>query len=189
MNAPFGILFLKKAELYNLVKRLNKQVKQRKKQHPKSKNPDTWPVEKQILKWSYHGHKYLASPITDEHFKSDSSHNKLGDWELLDKNGKVLPKYRPILNCKDKIRENMVERGFARYYGNLINTKDIVISKEGLLLGDVIYNVTRKNPFIRFAYWFYSLIIDYIGALILLLLVIIPTLIILIYNLIILLCE
>lgn len=66
MNAPFGIVFLKKAELYNLVRRLDEQADG----DPKdSRNPNTWPVEKNIFEWSYDGHKHLGTPLTPDFFK------------------------------------------------------------------------------------------------------------------------
>ena len=63
MEAPFGILFLKKVELYNLVRDLRDKSKTMTSEHLGSHNPVTWYVEEKILKWTYHGHKYLLDLI------------------------------------------------------------------------------------------------------------------------------
>lgn len=49
MYTPFGIVFLKKAELYNLIRRLDKQARDDVKDPI---NSFTWPIEKRILRWT-----------------------------------------------------------------------------------------------------------------------------------------
>ncbi len=184
MNAPFGIVFLKKAELYNLIRRLDKQAADDEKD---SINPNTWPVERMILKWTYKYHKHLGTPMMDDFFKSGN--RKLKDWGLADINDVIKKEYKQTLKFPDKIRENMTIKGFADFDNNPAQPKNIIINKEGLLLGEVIYNVEcRKFP-VRWIYRIYSILIDYVGAWILLLFVIIPTIIILIINLINLFCK
>lgn len=166
MNAPFGIIFLRKAELYNLVKRFDEQSAIDKKKPTKA--PNTWTVEKNIFKWSYKGHKHLGTPLTPDFFKRGNK--KLSDWYLADEEGKIKKEYEIILKFPEKILENMVIKGFADFYDNLEHSKGIILNKEGLLLGEVIYNVGgRKPPVI---YQIYSWLMDYGGAWILLILVI-----------------
>jgi len=93
MDAPFGMLFLKKVELYNLIKDQRKKVEVMKILHPDSQNPITWPVEEKILKWTYHGHKYLAGSINKSDFDLKKS-RKMEDWELLDQNKIVKQEYQ-----------------------------------------------------------------------------------------------
>ena len=171
MDAPFGILFLKKVELYNLVKDQRKKVEVMKKHNPFSKNPITWPVEEKILRWTYHGHKYLADPIKKTDFTFKNISTKLKDWKLLDEYNEVYEIYKQAVKQPDSIFKNMVARGFA-YYKNKNSHNSIIITKSGLILGEVIYNSEKGNFFIKNAYRFFSILIDYIGTWILLILVI-----------------
>lgn len=143
--------------------------------------------EKMILKWTYTGHKHLGSPIADDFFKKGN--RKLKDWGLIDTSGNIKEEYKQILKFPEKIRENIAIKGFADFDRNSNQKKSIIFNKEGLLLGEVIYNVEcRKFP-IRWIYWIYSSLIDYVGAWILLIFIIIPTIIILIKNLIDIFCK
>ena len=127
MDAPLGIIFLKKAELYNLVKRLDEQSALDKKNENKEKNenkaPNTWPVERNILEWTYLHHKHLGTPITAEFFEIDDDNSKLKDCGLADKNG-IKTEFQKVLasNQNHKIRQNMVIRGFADFYINPANS-------------------------------------------------------------------
>ena len=78
MDAPFGIAFLKKAELYNLISRFDKQ-------YGGSPRNNPWLIERQILRWTYKHHKHLGSPIKTDHLSGGSSENKLSDFGMLDK--------------------------------------------------------------------------------------------------------
>lgn len=91
---------------------------------------------------------------------------------MLDANGKIKEEYELILKSDEKIRENMVIKGFADFYDNLEHSKGIILNKEGLLLDEVIYNVNNKEPRVKRIYQIYSWIMDYGGAWILLILVI-----------------
>jgi len=95
MDAPFGILFLKKAEIYTIINNLDKRKKEIDKDVDDPDSPSevysTWPVEKQILKWSYWGHKYLKHPIKISHFTDPKPNGayKLKDFKLcIDNNYK-----------------------------------------------------------------------------------------------------
>jgi hypothetical protein len=206
MEAPLGILFLKKAELYNLVERLDKQAAEI---YDKVKDKNTgfeilssWPIEKNILMWSYHGHKHLGTAIEINHFRHEiqnrlNKHCKLKDWELcenndLENNEFVLKKEYAFISNKNnlkkinttnvrKVFENMVIRGFAdvasykkikedSHKKEIIN---ITLNREGLLLGEVIYNVKNRGSCVKRIYWIYSRLMDYGGAWILLILFII----------------
>ncbi len=179
MNVPFGILFLKKAELYNLVKRFDEQeadIADKLAKNKKSRIPSTWPIEKNIFEWSYDGHKHLGTPLTPDHFKPDNPHNKLKDWKLCkdncdDKKCELEESYKQIIkyNKPKKIFENMVIKGFA---DSDKESKGIILNKEGLLLGEVIYNVNNRKPRVERIYKIYSWLMDYGGAWILLIFVI-----------------
>jgi hypothetical protein len=186
MDAPLGILFLKKAELYNLIERLDKQADE----DPRdSKNPNTWPVEKNIFEWSYKGHKHLGTPLTPGMLKN--SKEKLRGFNLLDKNGEIEKKYKTILDKPEKIIENMVIKGFADCYNESIRSKKgikdaveegIILNKEGLLLGEVIYNVNNRKHCVKWIYKIYSWLMDYGGAWVLLVLVIASSIVIFCFN-------
>ncbi len=68
MEAPFGITFLKKAEFYNLICRLDQQEKD-------TRDPSNalWPVEKRILKWTYSYHKHLGIQLVQIIFPETQS--------------------------------------------------------------------------------------------------------------------
>ena len=173
MDAPFGIIFLRKAELYSLLKDQWKQALIMKNRHRKSPNPITWYVEEKILKWTYHGHKYLYATINTSDFKLEGS-NKLKDWELLDNNGKIKDMYddhvkKSIEMCIEQpnaVLSNMVARGFAEYFDEKKNS--IIINKDGLLFGEIIYNVEEENSI--YTYKIFSFLMGLGGAWILLIL-------------------
>ena len=180
MDAPFGILFLKKVELYNLVEDQRKKVEVMKSLHPESNNPITWPVEEKILKWTYHGHKYLTDSIKENDFVFKKS-RKLKDWELLNEKNEVKEEYKKAVNQPKSILKNMVAREFARYDDD--DPTSIIINKEGLLLGEVIYNSQHENRSIKCIYKIYSCLFDYVGAWILFIIVIITIIMTLSINL------
>jgi len=182
MNAPFGIIFLKKVELFNLLKDLRKKSDTMIEKHTDSPNPVTWYVEEKILKWTYHGHKYLTTSIKLTDFDIENPTSKMKDFELLDNNNKIISKYLPALKRRHSIFKNIVARGFAIFESNEPKSMSIIINNEGLLLGEVIYKSEHGNFFLKNIYRLYAIFIDYIGALILIILFLIPTLTILIYN-------
>jgi hypothetical protein len=179
MDAPLGIIFLRKAELYNLVIRLDKQsaidkknadkVKGTEKEKKHNKAPNTWAVERNIFEWSYEGHKHLGTPLIPEFFRN--SNQKLTDWQLTYENGNIKEEYEDILQQPEKILENMVIKGFSDFYNNLDHSKGVVINKDGLLLGEVIYKIREKNSHV--IYQVYSWLMDCGGAWILLIIFII----------------
>lgn len=166
MDAPLGFAFLKKAEFFNLSQRLDKQVP---KNNHLQNSPNTWPIEKRILIWSFAHHKHLSSPITSEDFRIENHKNKLSDWGLLKKDGSVKNEFLVVLLDNEKVRQNLFERGFARFqYGNPYQNNSIIISQEGRLMGEVLFDVEKGNKWKTLAYRIYSELIDYAGAWILL---------------------
>ncbi len=179
MELPFGTSFLKKVRLYNLIKRLNKQTEDIDKhllKNKKSKIPSSWPIEKNILKWSLFGHKHLGSPISYDNFNINSIHCKLKDWRLCENNFDEKPcileeKYKLILKYQKpkKIFENMVMKGFADHYNKINVAEGIILREKGLLIGEVIYDTDKK---LHLIYRIYNWLMNSGGAWILFLFVI-----------------
>lgn len=182
MDAPFGILFLKKAELYNRMIELDERAKDVKKYVDNKKNNSklysTWPVEKEILRWTYTGHKHLATPITIADFNPGKI-GKLKDWLLCVNNEydndqyELQEYYHDIIygnikkiidgNGTDQILHNIVSNGYAKYSDKENTDTASLINKEGLLLGEVIYRA-GKSKYIKNSYWFFSGIMNSAGA-------------------------
>lgn len=164
METPFGVAFLKKAELYNLINRLDKQTRETKEE---SSDPSLWPIEKQILKWTYTYHRHLGSPIGTEHLSlGDRTYNKLKDMGMLDMDGKLKPEFSYLsTGALQKPLENLVVRGFAEYFDKIQHgTNKIIINKEGLLLGEVLVEMESRNPFIQLNFLLYSKLMNHLGA-------------------------
>ncbi|OGY12387.1 MAG: hypothetical protein A3A58_02690 [Candidatus Blackburnbacteria bacterium RIFCSPLOWO2_01_FULL_41_27] len=167
MDAPFGIAFLKKAELYNLICRFDKQYRNAVKDGSFESSP--WSIERQILRWTYRHHKHLGSPINTDHLTNDPKWSKLREFGMVDRKGKLRKDYKYLEKGHlTKPLENLVVRGFATYFDEAHAHNAIVISKEGLLVGEVIADIEKRNPFVTANYWFYSNIIDHLGASVLL---------------------
>jgi hypothetical protein len=162
MDAPLGITFLKKVELYNEARRLEKGYEE------KPRN-SLWPTEKAILKWTWRGHRHLGSSITTDHLSRGSTHNKLKDFGMLDKKGELKPEFKVLETIKlQQPLENLVVRGYAEY-SDLINSghNHITISKEGLLFGNMLNEIEKGDRITKFNYKIYSVIMGQVGALIL----------------------
>ncbi len=161
MDLPFGIMFLKKAELYSVITRLNVQSK-----IDKSKNhPPLWPVEKAILKWTYTGHKHLGSTIKSDHLSEGSKNNKLADFDMLDHNNMFKKEYKLLEKSRlDQPLENLVVRGYANYIDEHDHSQ-IVINKEGLLMGLVLSETDKQGWSLeKFNYFVYGHLMDHYGA-------------------------
>jgi hypothetical protein len=74
--------------------------------------------------------------------------------------------YKLILkyNKPKKIFENMVIRGFSEYYNKEDVSEGIILNKEGLVLGEVIYELDKKKPSIISIYSIYSWLMNIGGA-------------------------
>lgn len=162
MEAPFGIAFLKKAELYNLICRFDKQYNGSSKDNP-------WLIERQILRWTYNHHKHLGSPIDTNHLSRDKQWSKLKEFGMLNRKGELKPQFIYLKKGHlTKVLENLVVRGFATYFDIEHGHNAIIINKEGLLVGEVIADMEKDSPIIKFNYLFYSNIMDHFGAFLLL---------------------
>ncbi len=140
MDAPFGILFLKKAELYTIINNLNKQQKEIEKDVDNKNSPSTiygsWPVEKQILKWTYWGHKYLKHPIKVTYFTDLNRAHILKDCKLCI-NSKYKNKKYWLIKNDDKLKEE---------YQKIIGiTKRKINGKEELFNNEKLFTITSKK--------------------------------------------
>jgi|SRR3989344_1451984 len=79
MDAPLGVTFFKKVELYQKISSLDGQTS---KMVAKGGHKPLWPLEKKVLKWAYMGHKFLGSPITTDDFSVGNKDNKLKDFKI-----------------------------------------------------------------------------------------------------------
>jgi len=151
MDAPFGILFLKKAELYTIIKNLDKQKKEidddvNDKESP-SEVYSTWPVEKQILKWSYWGHKYLKHPIKIVHFTNLKEAYKLKDFKLCIDN-----EYKNKKNWLNKDTDELKEE-YKKIIGNnkknfnekLFDSKDSKLNIDHKAIQHILENIVVRG--------------------------------------------
>lgn len=170
MNAPFGITFLRKAELYNLASRLDGEFAETKKDK-KSKHPSLWPIEKAILKWTYHGHKHLGSAIKTDHLSLGDKDSKLADFGMLNKEGELKENFRALDGkvALHKPLENIVIRGFGNYFNEVKHGHTaIVINKDGLLFGETLAEIEKNDFLVKLNFFIYSKIMGHWGALALL---------------------
>lgn len=75
MNIPFVLKFLNKIEVFQVVKKLDKQFDE----HILELESEggvvpLWQVEKKILFWTYKNHKHLGSPLKVDQIRSRKSH-------------------------------------------------------------------------------------------------------------------
>ncbi len=161
MDAPLGVTFFKKVELYQKIVSLDDQSR---KMDTKRGLPPLWPLEKKVLAWTYTGHKHLGSPITTSHFEAGSSHSKLEDFGVTKKE---------LHNVNlTRLLHNFIGHGFAaellegQHSGHIPDENSIYITREGLLVGEVLSEL--KNPFYRLSYWVWGKLWGHWGGLILL---------------------
>lgn len=162
MDAPLGVTFFKKVELYQKISSLDEQAR---KMDKKRGLPPLWPLEKKVLAWTYTGHKHLGSPIKTTHFEANSSHSKLEDFGITE---------RELSNVNlTRLLHNFIGHGFATellegrlYSGQTSDENSIYITREGLLIGEVLNEL--NNPLCRLSYWVWGKLWGHWGALILL---------------------
>lgn len=162
MDAPLGVTFFKKVELYQKIVSLDRQSKRMDK---KRGLPPLWPLEKKVLAWTYTGHKHLGSPITAGHFEAGSPHCKLKDFGISKEE---------LHNVNlTRLLDNLIGHGFAtgtlegKSYTALVpNENQVYITREGLLIGEVLREL--KSPFLSVSYWVWAGLWGHLGALILL---------------------
>ena len=114
MESPIQLKFFKKLELYQELKSQNKKAFNR---------DETWPIEKEILKWTRWNHHHLGTPLTDEYIFQ--THNN------------VLP--RGLMTSFDSVHQAMLNLVVRKYA--MGSHSSIVITAEGLLMGEVIDEV------------------------------------------------
>ncbi len=160
MDAPLGVTFFKKVELYQKISSLDYQSRNMDK---KRGLPPLWPLMKKVLTWTYTGHKHLGSPIKKEHFDPGSSHSKLEDF------GITKEELRGV--SVSKLLDNLIGHGFATdiLVGKLAKKsieQEIYFTREGLLMGEVLNEL--KNFRYRLSYWIWGSLWGHLGGFILL---------------------
>ena len=161
MDAPLGITFFKKVELYQNIKALDKQLKQIS-SDPEDVLPDpTWNIEKKVLKWTYVGHRQLGTPLSTGHFNRENKY-QLKAFGLEPEDVKV--------QNITRVLENFVGHGFATHTrdGSLTSGDHNVIyfTREGLLTGEILNEL--DNPSSRLSYVVWGFLWGHVGAWILL---------------------
>lgn len=162
MEAPLGVTFFKKVELYQKISSLDQQARKMDKQR---RIPPLWPLEKKVLLWTYTGHKHLGSPIRAHHFEEGSSHSKLADFGITKEE---------LHNVHlTRLLDNFIAHGFATeilegrlYTGQAPDENRIYITREGLLVGEVLHEL--KNPFYWVSYRIWGNLWGHLGGFILL---------------------
>lgn len=203
MNIPFSLRFLKKVELFQVLKKLDSQSKSQ--MISLRKALPLWEAEKKILFWAFEYNKHLGSPLLADDLRSkksfvlkrrwgnnnerkvvrDMNANKFevnfekvlkfNEWEL--KEIKNIGKKKNDIGFTTeeidklgvrKIFGNLVSRGYAKYdadiqkelshyegRGNIqygvytdtpttqANCKGVLITKEGILMGELINDLYR----------------------------------------------
>lgn len=121
---PPMLNFFKKSQLYQELKTRDSRVGDDK----------AWCGEKEILRWTVLGHRHLGTPIHTR-FVQD---NRLTD-----------PRYDNFPDDAKRSMENLISRGYAKG-----TTDELYFLKEGLLMGEVIYDVKDgKSWCYEFIYW------------------------------------
>jgi hypothetical protein len=141
MNLPFTLNFFKKFELFQTLRRLDAIARAQR----GGKMENTWKYEKRILRWTYQGHKHLGSNIHKGNLDPADGENRLAEM-LID----------PRKFDADNIMytfENLVSRGYATWQADSKTPRKerflpgVIISKEGLLMGEVIWETTKEKKF------------------------------------------
>lgn len=157
MDAPLGITFFKKVELYQKIKGLDKQVIE---MSPDSSLKPTWPFERKVLHWSYKGHKKPGSPIKTTHFTNRDG-GMLDDFDITAEEIEGVN--------LTSILKGFIVHGFAFsfmegqvYAGDLKDENKIYLSSEGLLAGEVLNEIDR--PLQKASYEVWSRLWGHFGA-------------------------
>lgn len=160
MDAPLGVTFFKKVELYQKISSLDEQAKKM----DKGRNlPPLWPLERKVLAWTYTGHKHLGSPIKTYHFEAGSSRSKLKDFGITE---------RELYNVHlTKLLDNFIGHGFGigslegKFSGQEPDENSIYITREGLLVGEVLNEL--NNCLYQLSYYIWGLLWGHVGGAIL----------------------
>lgn len=125
MEFPLQLKFFKKIDLYQEYKSEEYKFK------ISGTRLQRWIAEKEILKWTALKHHHLGSTLTNDGIKKEILHN---DYSHA--------------------HEHAVEALIQQKYAEAVDgpTPGIKITKEGLLMGEVINEVENDNVFIRWKY-------------------------------------
>lgn len=159
MEAPLGITFFKKVELYQHIKQWDDQFK--KLSAKKSRAEATWGIEKKVITWIYFGHKNLGSPIISAHFEANSPRSKIKDFNFSDSELKSLEKIN-----RTRLFENFAMRGYAHHKEE---PDELYFNSDALLTSTVLYEI-NKSFLKRASYEVWSLMWGHLGAFLLLVL-------------------
>lgn len=161
MDAPLGVTFFKKVELYQKISSLDEQSR---KMNEQGGLKPFWSLEKKVLSWAYMGHKHLGSPIKTDDFSPGNPDNKLNDF-------KIKTEEMEGINLT-RLLDNFIAHGFATeilegrlYTGHAPNENLMYLTREGLLVGEVLNEL--ENPFYRLSYWIWGKLWGHWGGLIL----------------------
>jgi len=99
-------------------------------------NLKAWPIEKQILKWTTSNHHHLGSLLTN----SDIRNRMIEDKETRELHHAI---------------ENLIQRK----YGDGDPSVGVIITKEGLLMGEVINDLEGKNLFNKWKYLVFFILV------------------------------
>ena len=161
MDAPLGVTFFKKVELYQNISSLDDQAR---KMLAKGGQKPFWPLERKVLIWAYMGHKFLGSPIKTDHFSRGSAENKLDDFGI---SGEEIGR----INLT-RLLDNFIAHGFASeilegrlYTSSTPNENLMYLTREGMLVGEVLNEL--NNPLYRVSYWIWGKLWGHWGGLIL----------------------
>lgn len=166
MEAPLGVTFFKKVELYQKISSLDDQARE---MVARGGHKPFWPLEKKILTWAYMGHKFLGSPIKTDDFSAGNPDNKLKDFKIKADEVEGINLTRLL--------DNFIAHGFATeilegrlYTGHTPNENLMYLTREGVLVGEILNEL--KNPLYSFSYWIWSKLWGHWGGFILILILI-----------------
>ncbi len=167
MEAPLGITFFKKVELYQTIRDLNDKARIEDKNS--GGTVSVWPIGRKILKWTREKHKHPQSSFSDYRLYYWDKDNKLNDIGISRED-----LYRGSIS-KDKQKNETqvtVEQifkhldffGFAKFEDNSNKSEykknrdkrgriKIYITKEGFLAGKVLAEQEKKLTWISYQVW------------------------------------
>jgi len=132
MELPIQLKFFKKLELYQELLSENKKAT-----FAGATRRELWNMEKEVLAWTDKNHHHRLSPLknTDLQDKVERKFSK----EYLD-------------NELGEISRNLVSRGFAVFKEPDDESKGIIITPEGFLMGKVINDIEGQKIWVKIEY-------------------------------------
>jgi len=120
MELPIQLKFFKKIDLYQEYKYEGRKVR------VSGTRLQDWKIEKTILKWTANNHHHLGSPLTNDGVAKDILKNKYS-YEHL------------------HAIESLIHRKYAER-----KEEGIIITKEGLLMGEVVNEVEGDKVYLKY---------------------------------------